>query len=146
TGRYRQFFQAGAEAYGSKEPAQDVELMDLVVQFLQALGLKGIALTLNSLGDDACRPEYKRHLVAYFSAHEQELCPDCRVRLQRNPLRILDCKNEQCQQIAKGAPTVLDFLCGPCRDHFDDVKRKMDALKLSYQINPRMVRGLDYYT
>ncbi len=146
TGRYRQFFQAGAEAYGAKEPAQDVELMDMAMQFFRAIELPGVSLEINSLGDDACRPAYLSALNAYFSGHSAQLCDDCRARLQRNPLRILDCKNPQCQQLAKGAPAMLDLLCPACRAHFDEVKAKLDALEIPYRVNPRIVRGLDYYT
>lgn len=146
TGRYRQFFQAGAEAYGAKEPAQDVELMDMAMQFFRELELPGVSLEINSLGDDACRPAYLSALKAYFSAHSAQLCDDCRGRLERNPLRILDCKNPQCQQLAKGAPAMLEMLCPACRAHFDEVKAKLDALEIPYRVNPRIVRGLDYYT
>jgi len=146
TGRYRQFFQAGAEAFGVSEPAQDVEVIDLVWQLLKDLELEGVTLHLNSLGDDVCRPEYQKRLVAHFSARASELCADCQVRLQRNPLRIFDCKNPGCQEVAKGAPSVLEFLCAPCRAHFEEVQRKLGLLKLPYRLNPQMVRGLDYYT
>jgi histidyl-tRNA synthetase len=146
TGRYRQFFQIGAEAFGSKEPAQDVEVMDMVVQLLEQLGLKDVSLNLNSLGDEACRPAYQQKLVEHLTAHRAELCEDCQRRIERNPLRVLDCKNEKCQIIARSAPDVLQFLCEPCKAHFDEVKRKLDALGVRYVINPQMVRGLDYYT
>ncbi|AGC45508.1 histidyl-tRNA synthetase [Myxococcus stipitatus DSM 14675] len=146
TGRYRQFYQIGAEAYGAKEAAQDVEVMDMVTQFLQALGLQDITLNLNSLGDEACRPAYYEKLVEYLKAHREELCGDCHRRLETNPLRVLDCKNEACQAVAAKGPSVLEFLCEPCRDHFDDVQRKLTALGVRFVVNPRMVRGLDYYT
>ncbi|WP_426736568.1 histidine--tRNA ligase [Myxococcus faecalis] len=146
TGRYRQFYQVGAEAYGSKEPAQDVEVMDMVAQFLQALGLQDIALNLNSLGDEACRPAYHAKLVEYLKAHIDELCGDCHRRMETNPLRVLDCKNPKCQEVAGKGPNVLEFLCEPCKAHFDDVQRKLTALDIKYVVNPRMVRGLDYYT
>ncbi|WP_342373913.1 histidine--tRNA ligase [Myxococcus stipitatus] len=146
TGRYRQFYQIGAEAYGAKEAAQDVEVMDMVTQFLQALGLQDITLNLNSLGDEACRPAYYEKLVEYLKAHREELCGDCHRRLETNPLRVLDCKNETCQAVAAKGPSVLEFLCEPCRTHFDDVQRKLTALGVRFVVNPRMVRGLDYYT
>ncbi len=146
TGRYRQFFQIGGEAFGAKEPAQDVEVIDLVVQFLGKLELKGVSLNLNSLGDDACRPAYQQALVGYLAAHDLELCDDCKRRRLENPLRVLDCKNEKCQAVAKGAPSILESLCEPCRVHFDEVKRRLDKLSIPYLLNPRMVRGLDYYT
>jgi len=146
TGRYRQFSQIGAEAYGVKEPGQDVEVMDMVVQFLNALGLPDISLNVNSIGDDACRPNYQADLLIYLHLRREELCEDCKSRLERNPLRVLDCKNEKCQQIARDAPNILERLCAGCRTHFDEVKRKLELLGHRYVVNPRMVRGLDYYT
>jgi histidyl-tRNA synthetase len=146
TGRYRQFYQIGAEGYGSKEAAQDAEMMDMVVQFLHALELKDVSLNLNSLGDEQCRPAYHAKLVEYLKAHREQLCGDCQRRMETNPLRVLDCKNEQCQAVAAAGPNVLEFLCEPCRAHFDDLQRKLTALGIKYVVNPRMVRGLDYYT
>jgi histidyl-tRNA synthetase len=146
TGRYRQFSQIGAEAYGVKEPGADVEIMESVVRFLEALELKDVKLHLNSLGDDACRPEYQKQLVAYFESRRANLCADCQRRLDTNPLRILDCKNPQCQEIAKGAPKVLESLCAPCREHFDEVQKRLTAVGVTYEIDPGIVRGLDYYT
>jgi histidyl-tRNA synthetase len=146
TGRYRQFYQIGAEAYGAKEAAQDAEMMDMVVQFLNALDLKDVSLNLNSLGDEACRPAYHTKLVEYLKAHRDELCGDCQRRMETNPLRVLDCKNEKCQAVAAAGPNVLEFLCEPCRAHFDDLQRKLTALGIKFVVNPRMVRGLDYYT
>ncbi|QAT85651.1 histidyl-tRNA synthetase [Corallococcus coralloides] len=146
TGRYRQFSQIGAEAYGAKEPAQDAELMDVVVQFLEALGLTDVTLNINSLGDDNCRPAYHAKLVEYLNAHKEELCADCQQRLERNPLRVLDCKNEKCQAVAAAGPNVLEFLCEPCRAHFTDLQRKLGVLGIRYVVNHRLVRGLDYYT
>ncbi len=146
TGRYRQFYQIGAEAYGAKEAAQDVELMDMVVQFLEALGLQDVTLNINSLGDDNCRPAYHAKLVEYLKAHRDELCADCQQRLERNPLRVLDCKNEKCQAVAAAGPNVQEFLCEPCRAHFSDLQRKLGVLGIRYAVNHRLVRGLDYYT
>ncbi len=146
TGRYRQFYQIGAEAYGAKEAAQDVEVMDVVVQFLERLGLKDITLNVNSLGDEACRPTYHAKLVEYLQSRREELCGDCQKRMEKNPLRVLDCKNPTCQAIASAGPNVLESLCEPCRAHFDDVQRKLTALNIQHVVNPRMVRGLDYYT
>ena len=146
TGRYRQFYQIGAEAYGAKEAAQDAEMMDMVVQFLNALELKDVSLNLNSLGDEVCRPAYHVKLVEYLQAHREALCGDCQRRMENNPLRVLDCKNEKCQGIAAAGPNVLEFLCEPCRTHFNDLQRKLTALGIKYVVNPRMVRGLDYYT
>jgi histidyl-tRNA synthetase len=146
TGRYRQFWQIGAEAYGPREPAQDVEIMDLVRQFLEALPLPGVRLQINSLGDEQCRPAYQARLVAHFEGHRDALCADCQQRLLRNPLRILDCKVETCREVARSAPSGLEFLCEACRAHFDEVRRQLDLLDVRYQVNPRIVRGLDYYT
>ncbi len=146
TGRYRQFWQIGVEAFGAKEPAQDVEVIELAVRLLEGLGLTGITLHLNSIGDDTCRPDYQQKLVAYFQGQRDQLCADCQTRLEKNPLRILDCKNPQCQQIAQGAPSIQDSLCEPCRVHFAEVRRRLELLGISYQLDPRMVRGLDYYT
>jgi histidyl-tRNA synthetase len=146
TGRYRQFFQIGAEAIGAKAAAQDVELMDMVVQLLQALGLGEVSLNINSLGDEACRPGYQARLVEHLRAHGGELCADCQRRLENNPLRVLDCKVERCQRIAAQAPNILESLCEPCRAHFDEVQRKLKALDIRFEVNPRIMRGLDYYT
>ncbi len=146
TGRYRQFHQIGAEAYGSKTPAQDVELMDMVVQLLRKLGLTDVSLNVNSLGDETCRPNFQSRLVEHLRGHASELCSDCQVRLEKNPLRVLDCKVERCQQIASAAPNILESLCEACRAHFDEVQRKLSALEIKYVVNPRIMRGLDYYT
>ena len=115
-------------------------------QGLRAAGLSQVSLRLNSIGDDACRPAYQEKLVAHFAAAKDTLCADCRTRLERNPLRILDCKNEACQRLAKTAPAMLDFLCGDCRAHFDEVKRKLSLLDIAFEVDPGIVRGLDYYT
>jgi len=146
TGRYRQFWQVGAEAYGSAEPFQDVEIIDLGLQLFAALELGGVRLELNTLGDEVCRPAYVQALTAYLRAHRDELCPDCQARLDRNPLRVLDCKNPGCQRVVSGAPLVTDALCDACRAHFDAVRRALDSIGAPYTLNPRMVRGLDYYT
>jgi histidyl-tRNA synthetase len=146
TGRYRQFWQMGAEAYGSAEPAQDAELIDLGLQFFDAVGVSGIRLELNSLGDEVCRPAYLAALRAYLRAHQGELCTECQERIERNPLRVLDCKNPKCQAIVAGAPLISQALCEPCREHFLALRRKLDAIHAPYNLNPRMVRGLDYYT
>jgi histidyl-tRNA synthetase len=146
TGRYRQFWQLGAEAYGAREPAQDVELMELTVRIPEALSLSGVALHLNSLGDALCRPAYREKLVAYLKAHVDELCEECKARIDRNPLRVLDCKNPQCQQVARGAPVVTDSLCEPCREHFAAVQKGLQRVGVPFELDPRIVRGLDYYT
>jgi histidyl-tRNA synthetase len=146
TGRYRQFFQLGAEAYGAKESAQDIEVIDLAVHYLSRVGVPGVSLHLNSLGDDACRPQFQASLVAYLAAHRASLCADCQVRLEKNPMRVLDCKNEGCQKVSAGAPSILESLCAPCAEHFAQVRQGLEALGIGYQVNPKLVRGLDYYT
>jgi histidyl-tRNA synthetase len=146
TGRYRQFWQMGGEAYGSGEPAQDAELVDLGLQVFEGLGLSGVRLELNSLGDATCRPAYLQSLKAYLQAHKDELCDECQERVERNPLRVLDCKNPKCQAVVAAAPHITDALCQPCREHFEALQRKLDAIHAPYTLNPRMVRGLDYYT
>jgi histidyl-tRNA synthetase len=145
-GRYRQFYQIGAELLGSKEPAADVEMIDLFVSIMRAVGLPSVTVLVNSLGDATCRPEYRERLRDYFAQHVDRLCDDDRERLKTNPLRILDCKVPACQPVIQGAPTVLDTLCDPCREHFEGVTAGLRALGLDVAIAPRLVRGLDYYT
>ena len=145
-GRYRQFWQIGAELLGSKEPAADVEMIDLFVSIMRAVGLPNVTVLINSLGDATCRPVYRDRLRAYFEQHVDELCEDDRERLKTNPLRILDCKNPKCQPVIVNAPTVLDALCEDCRAHFQAVKSGLESLALRVEVAPRLVRGLDYYT
>jgi len=145
-GRYRQFHQFNVEAIGVQEPALDVEVMSLAKQFYEELGFKELSFQLNSIGCSQCRPRYLKVLVEYYEQHLDEICDDCRRRLKRNPLRVLDCKNEACQPIIAGVPPVLDHLCQECREHFDALRRYLDLLGWPYTINPRLVRGLDYYT
>ncbi len=146
TGRYRQFWQIGVEAYGVKEPAQDAEIIEMAMHFFSSIGLSKVKLHLNSLGDEGCRPAYVEKLVAHLAAHRAELCPDCQARLERNPLRILDCKNESCRAVTAASPSVLESLCEPCRAHFDEVQRLLTLFGVPYALDSRMVRGLDYYT
>jgi len=145
-GRYRQFWQIGAELVGPSAPAADVEMIDLFYWILRAAGLAEITVHVNSLGDATCRPVYRERLRDYFTAQSDRLCGDCRERLKTNPLRILDCKVPSCQPVLAGAPSVLDSLCDPCREHFDAVRAGLDALGISQETAPRLVRGLDYYT
>jgi histidyl-tRNA synthetase len=145
-GRYRQFYQVGAEIYGAAGPHADAELIDAGRRFLAGLDLGEISLEINSLGDEACRPRYVEALVAYLSARSGELCEDCQRRLQKNPLRILDCKVESCKAVTASAPAVGSHLCEPCQEHFKTLLSLLDALKIPYEVNPRIVRGLDYYT
>jgi len=146
SGRFRQFHQVDVEAVGSPGPAVDAEVVALLHHLLDAWGLRGIQLHLNSIGDPNCRPAYRQAFVAYAEAHRSALCPDCHVRLEKNPLRILDCKVPTCQQVARGAPTISTYLCGPCREHFVNVRSLLDSLKIEHTVNERLVRGLDYYT
>lgn len=146
SGRFRQFHQVDVEAVGSPGPAIDAEVVAVLHHLLEAWGLRGILLHLNSIGDPACRPAYHQAFVAYGEAHRAALCPDCHVRLAKNPLRILDCKLPACQQVAASAPTISAYLCGPCRDHFAAVRRLLDGLKIEHTVNQHLVRGLDYYT
>jgi histidyl-tRNA synthetase len=146
SGRFRQFHQIDAEIVGSPGPAVDAEVVALLHQLLAAWGLTGIALNVNSIGDPVCRPVYRQAFVAYMEGQRAALCPDCLVRLQKNPLRILDCKVAACQQVAAGAPTIAGYLCAPCQEHFAAVRRILDALKIEHAVNERLVRGLDYYT
>ena len=146
SGRFRQFHQIDVEAIGSPGPAVDVEVVALLHHLLEAWGLRGVTLHLNSIGDRMCRPAYREAFVAYLEGHREGLCADCHVRRTKNPLRILDCKQPGCREIAAGAPTILPFLCDACREHFGRVRALLDDLKIAYEMNERLVRGLDYYT
>jgi len=145
-GRYRQHYQFGYEAIGDDDPALDAEVIDMAWKFLVSLGLHGSSLNLNSIGCKQCRPQYIDALKDYYADHIHELCSDCKMRLKRNPLRLLDCKKPLCQQIANSAPRSVDYLCPQCNEHFDRLKRYLDLLNLPYVINHCLVRGLDYYT
>ncbi len=145
-GRYRQHTQFGAEVIGSPEPAADAEVLGLAVRAVQALGLVRVDVHLSSVGDATCRPRYLEALRDYYRPHLGELCEDCRRRFDLAPLRLLDCKREQDQELARAAPRILDDLCGPCRIHFDGVRAHLDAMGIAYTVDPMIVRGLDYYT
>lgn len=145
-GRYRQFHQFGVEALGLANPAVDAEIILLAISFFQALGLETLKLQLNSVGCPQCRPIYREKLQAYLKGKLDELCPDCKNRYDRNPMRILDCKNERCQTASKGAPEMVECLCEDCLGHFEKVKMFLRAAKVEFTLNPRLVRGLDYYT
>jgi histidyl-tRNA synthetase len=145
-GRYRQFWQIGAELLGPAQAAADAEMIDLFVAILRGIGLQGIRVLLNSLGDATCRPVYRERIRDHFAAGEARLCADCAERLRTNPLRILDCKVPSCQEVIASAPSVLDSLCDPCREHFREVNDALAALGIDHDIAPRLVRGLDYYT
>jgi histidyl-tRNA synthetase len=143
-GRYRQFHQIGVEAFGIAEPALDAEQIAMVQDWLARLGVTA-TLKLNSVGDAACRPAYLEGLRAWLMERAGQLCGDCRERTAKNPLRVLDCKVPTCQPVLQGAPRLLDQLCPPCRAHFDQVRGGLDALGVAYTVEPRLVRGLDYY-
>ncbi len=145
-GRYRQFHQIDAEILGVEEAQADAEILAMLMRFLTTLGLKNIGLEVNSLGDSTCRLPYKAEIQKFLRSKKDKLCEDCQRRLETNPLRVFDCKKEECQAQLTGAPVVLDFLCSDCRRHFERVKTLLDEFGLAYSINPRMVRGLDYYT
>jgi histidyl-tRNA synthetase len=145
-GRYREFRQFDVEAIGDEDPLADAEVIAILWRFLEDLGLRGLSILLNSIGDKNCRPEYVRALVAYYEPREAEICPDCRRRLRTNPLRLLDCKNAPCQAAIEGAPRTLDYLCQPCAEHFAALRGYLETMDLPYEITPRLVRGLDYYT
>ena len=145
-GRQREFHQFGMEVYGAPSYFADAEVICAANSIFNRLGVKNLSLEINSIGCSKCRPKYHTALKEYFGAHESELCDTCRSRLDRNPMRILDCKSPVCSEIAKNAPTVLDFICEDCSAHFDGVKSCLDAAGLEYQVNPTIVRGLDYYT
>ena len=145
-GRLRQFHQIGAELFGVAGPEADAEVLQMVHATIEALGLPGLSLQINSLGDAACRPAFRQALIEYFRPHAAALCENCRRRLETNPLRVLDCKAEGCRALRSGAPDVRDHLCGGCRDHFAAVRALLDAAAVPHVVNPAMVRGLDYYT
>lgn len=145
-GRYRQHHQLGVEAIGTDDPALDVEVLALAVEFLRDVGLRDLTLLLNSLGDATCRPAYLDALRDYLAAHEAELCDDSARRYRDNPLRVLDCKRPQCVAVTEKAPALFEHLCDPCRAHFQLVEHGLDTLGVKYEIAPRLVRGLDYYT
>lgn len=145
-GRLREFHQFGVEMFGSASPLADAEVICLAHSIFERLGLGGLRLELNSIGCPDCRAKYNEALKAYFTAHKDRLCQTCLSRLDRNPMRILDCKNSECAEVAKGAPHILDYLCDDCRAHFEKVKACLDAANVAYTVNPTIVRGLDYYT
>ena len=144
-GRYRQFFQIGAEAIGSESPAVDAEVIEMVVEILNSVGLTGFHLLVNSVGDHNCRPQYVERLREELRSVSSRMCGDCQRRAETNPLRVLDCKVEADQPIIEKLPTIVDHLCEPCRSHFDAVRRYLDDRHIPYEIRPRLVRGLDYY-
>ena len=145
-GRLREFHQFGLEMAGSAEPAADAEVISLAKAVLDTLGLKGIQLYINSIGCPTCRAEYHKALRAYFEARKDQLCDTCLSRLEKNPMRILDCKSPICGELGKDAPVILDYLCEDCKTHFEKLQGYLKAMDIDFSINPKIVRGLDYYT
>lgn len=146
SGRFRQFHQLGVEAIASNDPALDAEIISLGIRLLQDFGLDNLELHLNSVGCGDCRPAYVEKLKNYLIKNKDQLCDNCQSRIERNPLRVLDCKNDSCKKVIEEAPKITDNLCESCSDHFDEVQNYLDVLDLDYIINPLLVRGLDYYT
>jgi len=144
-GRFRQFYQIDVEAFGSNDPSLDVDIIASLYHFLDALRVPSVTIETNSLGCPVCRPSYLKALKAYFSEVRENLCGDCKNRLVRNPLRILDCKVPACHELVLKAPNIHDFLCDTCREHYDNIQNSLERLAIPYRTNPRMVRGLDYY-
>ena len=145
-GRSREFFQFGTEMFGAESPAADATVMALASSVLKRLGLNNVKLHINSIGCKECRPNYRQALVDYYSANEDKLCDTCKTRLLKNPLRLLDCKNPECADLAKAAPKTVGHLCESCSSKFELLKASLDAMGLEYTVDPSIVRGLDYYT
>ena len=145
-GRLREFHQFGLEMAGSSAPTADAEVILLAKTLLDRLGLKNIELHINSIGCPTCRAKYHEALKAYFEPHKEELCDTCKDRLVKNPMRLLDCKSPICKEIGKDAPLILDYLCDDCKDHFESFKKYLTNFGIDYVIDPKIVRGLDYYT
>ncbi|HET8546590.1 MAG TPA: histidine--tRNA ligase [Bryobacteraceae bacterium] len=144
-GRFRQFYQIGAEAIGSESPAVDAEVIEMVVELLRGVGLRGFSLLLNSVGDNVCRPRFIAALRERLKDVAQRMCSDCQRRAETNPLRVLDCKVPEDQPIIETLPSILDYLCEACRTHFDAVRTYLNDRNIEYEVRPRLVRGLDYY-
>jgi histidyl-tRNA synthetase len=145
-GRFREFYQYGFEVLGDDNPYTDALTILLAWQIFQTLQITDLVLEINSIGCRICRPRMKKSLLTYYQNYQDFLCPDCLVRLKINPFRLLDCQQENCQKLSKGMPQLLDNLCGSCRDHFRSVLENLDDFGVTYDLNPRLIRGLDYYT
>lgn len=145
-GRLREHHQFGIEYFGSKNASADYEIIMVADTFFKKLGINDLSLNINSIGCKACRPEYNKALKDFLSGNAESLCPTCRERLERNPLRVLDCKEEGCAEILKGAPRTVDHLCGECAEHFEQLKKYLGLSGIKFSVNPKIVRGLDYYT
>ena len=145
-GRYREFHQFGVEMFGASSPYADAEIILLAASVLDGCGLDNVELHVNSIGCPECREKYRQALRAYFEPHKDELCGTCNERLDKNPMRLLDCKSPICREIAKDAPVILDYLCDDCREHFESLKKLLTEYGVKYIVDPKIVRGLDYYT
>ncbi|MBO5461863.1 MAG: histidine--tRNA ligase [Clostridia bacterium] len=145
-GRLREFHQFGIECFGAASPIADAEIIALANSYFNFIGIEKLAVEINSIGCPECRKKYSEALKAYFEGRKGDLCETCLSRLERNPMRILDCKSPVCSEIASGAPVVLDYICDDCREHFEKLKQYLEVLGISYTVNPQIVRGLDYYT
>lgn len=146
SGRLREFFQFGLEIIGASDSMADVELICVADSILRRLGIQEIKLEINSIGCPKCRSKFNDELKNYFEAHRDNLCPTCCDRLLRNPMRIFDCKNPKCAEIFGGAPVILDYICEECTNHFENLKNCLEKVKIEYKVNPKIVRGLDYYS
>ena len=145
-GRMREFHQFGLEAFGSAGPAIDAEIISVVDIFFKRIGLRNIKLCINSIGCPVCRNKYNEMLKDYFRPHVSSMCEDCQARFEKNPLRMIDCKIDGGKEVVQNAPRLLDHLCDDCRDHFENLKKNLDAVGIKYEIDTNIVRGLDYYT
>lgn len=146
SGRLREHHQFGMECFGAKEPTADAELIVTILHILGRLGLSNLGVNINSIGCPVCRPDYHRALLDYLRVRYDQLCPVCKGRFEKNPLRVLDCKEPQCVALTREAPSILDHLCGECEAHFASLKALLSAQEVPFQVNPKIVRGLDYYT
>jgi histidyl-tRNA synthetase len=145
-GRFRQHHQFGVEVLGDADPSVDAEVIELAWELMGSLGLRDVNLLVNSIGDEECRPAYVNRLLGYYQGHADKLCPDCQGRLERNPLRLLDCKVETCHTLGDEAPQSVDHLCEACQAHWSKLQGYLDIMNLPYRVDHRLVRGLDYYT
>ena len=145
-GRFRQFHQFGIELIGSQSPVADVEIITAALEIYETLGLKGLQVSINSVGCKKCRKDYIGKLKSFLENKKEQLCFECNNRIEKNPLRVLDCKNIKCRETLQEAPKIIDHLCDECKDHFEEVKECLSDLKIKYTIDERLVRGLDYYT
>lgn len=145
-GRYRQLYQFGLEILGTKKSIADATIINLTKVILEEAGITNLKFKINSLGDNDCRGTFRRELINYYKKNLKSVCSDCRERIKTNPIRLLDCKNPHCQEVKRGAPEAIAYLCAPCKAHFKEVLEYLDALGINYEIDNTLVRGLDYYT